>query len=314
VRAVIVSVRGSTVAARYPHSTATESRHVYSVTKSVVSTLVGIALAEGHLRSLDEPLRTLLPGYRRHMSADVAAITLRELMTMTSGLADADQGGAPFQPADSDAVRTILEQGLVAQPGSRWIYSNSAAHLVSAVLRHATGQSVLNYARKRLFDPLGIPSRPAYEGLERLSDPPSFTKPFQQAGFAWATDRQGTHVGGLLLKLTAADMVKLGELHLARGDWHGRRLFPASWIATATTPTALAGDADGSSSYGLMWWLADLGGHPAYAAQGSFGQAIVVVPDLQLVVAVASDDGGVVPLDSAALVPLMAEVIFPAVL
>ena len=189
VRAVLVSVDGATVVAHYRDSAPDETAHVWSVTKSVLSMLVGIAIADGHLRGLEQTLAELLPAYRAHMTPDVAAITLQQLLSMTSGLADAPDGGVTFDPADPDIVRTLLDRPLVAAPGTRWVYSNASAHVVSAALRYATGRSVLDYARTRLFDPLGIRTRPAYEGVEEFASVGVFSEDFQRAGFAWGTDR-----------------------------------------------------------------------------------------------------------------------------
>ena len=311
VRAVLVSVDGSTVAARYRRSGPDQTGHVWSVTKSVLSMLVGIAIHDGHLRGLDQTLAELLPAYRAHMTPDVASISLQQLLSMTSGLADAPDARVMFDPADPDIVRTILDRPLVAAPGTRWLYSNASAHVVSAALRHATGRSVLDYARTRLFDPLGIRTRPAYEGVEEFASVAVFSDEFQRAGFAWGTDRQGVHIGGLMLKLKAADMVKLGELYLAQGSWHGRRIVPAEWVKTSITPVELATQ-DGSS-YGLLWWLFELDGHQAYAAIGSSGQGVLVVPNLHLVVAISSRDDGPLPLELEMLTPLMTDVIMPAV-
>jgi CubicO group peptidase (beta-lactamase class C family) len=246
------------------------------------------------------------------MTPDVASITLQQLLSMTSGLADAPDASVMFDPADPDIVRTILDRPLVAAPGTRWLYSNASAHVVAAALRHATGRSVLDYARARLFDPLGIRTRPAYEGVEEFASISVFSERFQDAGFAWATDRQGVHVGGLMLKLTAADMVKLGELYLGHGSWHGRRIVPAAWVQTSTTPVELATQQDGSS-YGLLWWLFELEGHPVQAAVGHLGQGVLIVPDLRLVVAISSRDDGPLPLELGMLEPLMTDVIMPAV-
>jgi CubicO group peptidase (beta-lactamase class C family) len=306
-----VSVDGSTVAARYRRSGPDETGHVWSVTKSVLAMLVGIAIHDGHLRGLDQTLDELLPAYRAHMTPEVASITLQQLLSMTSGLADAPDASVSFDLADPDIVRTILGRPLIAAPGTRWLYSNASTHLVSAALRHATGRSVLDYARAQLFDPLGIRTRPAYEGVEEFASVAVFSDEFQRAGFAWGTDRQGVHVGGLMLKLTAADMVKLGELYLAQGSWHGRRIVPAEWVKTSITPVKPAPQ-DGPA-YGLLWWLPELNGHQAYAAIGSSGQGVLVVPDLHLVVAISSRDDGPLPLELEMLfTPFMTDVILPA--
>ena len=114
-----------------------------------------------------------------------------------------------------------------------------------------------------------------------------------------------------MLKLTAADLLELGELYLAQGSWHGRRIVPAEWVRISTSPVELATQ-DGSS-YGLLWWLLELDGHPAHAAIGSSGQGVLVVPDLHLVVAVSSRDDGPLPLELEMLLPLLTDAIMPAV-
>ena len=96
-----------------------------------------------------------------------------------------------------------------------------------------------------------------------------------------------------MLNLTATDMVKVDELYLAQGVWHGRRIVPAEWVKTSITPVKFA--PQNGLSYGLLWWLIELNGHQAYAAIGSSGQGVLVVPDLHLVVAISSRDDGPLP-------------------
>ena len=103
-------------------------------------------------------------------------------------------------------------------PGVAFEYSNSSAHLVAAVLQNAVDQPVLDYARARLFDPLGIDTQPAWHGLDTGSPTSGFNKP----GFAWAVDRAGVSIGAFGLKLTPADMIKLGELYVNDGRWRGK--------------------------------------------------------------------------------------------
>ena len=135
--------------------------HVWSVTKSVVSTLVGIAIAEGKISSLDATLPELLPDNAAQMSHDQRSITLRQLLTMSAGFSD-EMGG----PQLSDAkVASILKLPLEVTPGTRFIYSDPGAQLVSAIVTEATGMTTLDYARAKLFGPLGINSTPAYTGV-----------------------------------------------------------------------------------------------------------------------------------------------------
>jgi CubicO group peptidase (beta-lactamase class C family) len=164
IRAIIVTVDGRTRFERYyASSSARESRDIFSVTKSVVSTLIGLAISEGRLR-LDERLSQMLPDYAAVMTPRLARVTLRQLLTMTAGFRDTlntDDMGLGTAP---DWVRYILKRQ-DSTPGEAFHYSNLAVHLLSPILVQATGQSVLAYARTHLFDPLGIPTTPAAQPI-----------------------------------------------------------------------------------------------------------------------------------------------------
>ncbi len=313
VRALLISVDGRTVVERYAGSRPDQTHHLHSVTKSVVSTLVGIAIDQGHIAGVDSTLGELLPRSRDVMTPRVAGVTVRDLLTMTSGFADEGDGGASWDPAQQDAVRTILRSGSVQEPGRFWLNSHASTHLLTAVLAEATGGSVLEFARRVLFEPLGIRTRPAYEGVERLPAPgsaPARSLRFRSAGFAWATDRQGVHVGGALLKLTATDLLRFGQLHLDEGRWNGRQVVPADWVAEAVRPIDVPTNA-ADLSYGYLWWLTELDGHDAYAASGAFGQAVVVVPDLRLVVVMACADDAPATMDGGHVAPFITDVVLP---
>jgi CubicO group peptidase (beta-lactamase class C family) len=307
VRAVLVSRDGETVLAHYRDSTESEFVDVWSVTKSVMSILIGIAVDEGYISDLGLTLGKALPAYRSQMSDQVAAITLRQLLTMTAGL-PAQSPADGFALSADDAVGLILAHGLVGDPGAMFGYSNASAHLAGAVLANATDRPVLDYARQKLFDPLGIATRPAYEGWD-ASDPKSR---FEEPGFGWAADRQGINTGCCLLKLTAPDMAKLGELYLNQGAWHGRRIVSAEWVRDSTTAQVTSkqmGEGLGDVGYGYFWWtLKVLNVHRAYAAVGAYGQLILIVPDLRLIVAVSSRDDGSKNLNDA-VVPMITKVI-----
>ena len=312
VRAVLVSVDGETRIPHYRHGfTATDTTHIWSVTKSVVSTLVGIAISEGILGSLDQNLGELLPEQRSSMSASVAAVTLRELMTMSGGFPGADP---PYETVKriftsrGDLVAYFLKEGQEVPAGTQFLYSNTSSHLVAAVLastlRRSNGdhpRSVFEYARARLFEPLEIDTDPAW--VKPLSD--TRVADFAEAGFGWGTDPNGIPVGAFGLRLTAPDLVKLGELYLNEGTWHGKQIFGADWVEQVTSPSGL------QPQYGLMWWLYTSNGHPVYAAQGYEGQMIVVVPDQQSVTAIESANSPEFAMNDDALLPLLNEVIIP---
>ena len=264
-------------------------QHTYSVTKSVISALVGIAIADGSIGGVDQPLVELLPGeVRRSGEAQLAAVTVQHALTMTCGLqwgetrARYARRSNPVQQMQQtrDWVRYIVTRRIVSPPGSRFEYSSGASHLLAAVLENATGMSVAAYAERRLFEPLGI------------------------SDYAWTTDPRGTHTGGWGLYLRPRDMASLGTLYLNGGRWNGRAIVPEDWVQESTREHVQARPAYGLRGrvrslarrlprrprrdvvgYGYHWWLPDFGG---YAALGAGGQSVYVLPDDRVVVAITA--------------------------
>ena len=197
-------------------------------------------------------------------------------------------------------------------PGVAFEYSNSSAHLVAAVLRNAVDRPILDYARAKLFDPLGIDSRPAWQGWDTRSPTSGFNTP----GFAWATDRDGINVGGLGLKLTSADMVKIGELYVNGGRWHGRQIVSQAWVDESTSAQLSADQEDPSQGqYGYLWWAGEYEGHALFAASGSYSQGIICFPESDVVVVVtAADDPTGGDTLNLTLDPVLDKVIFSPLL
>ena len=278
IRAVLVSQRGDLLAERYYDSDAAEHVDIQSATKSVISTLVGIALTKGDLKSLDQTVGELLPQHRTAMSESSAHTTVRQLLTMTAGWTDYNP-----EPAKPKLVRRILTTGPDGDPGT-FAYTNLGPHLLSAILVQATGMSTLAYARRELFEPLGISSHPAYQGPIAEVDKPEVVN---TNSFRWLRDPDGVHAGPFGLALTAQDMVKIGELWLNGGMWHGRRIFDAAYMnqAAINQVPELEGRTQG---YGYLWWITPLSVHQAYTAHGQWGQVITVVRDLQAVIVISS--------------------------
>jgi CubicO group peptidase (beta-lactamase class C family) len=265
-----------------------DALHVVSVTKSVASALIGIAIDEKIISGLDAALPELFPRYGKYLTADEKSITLRQLMSMTAGFPSGEPGDKILERAfeRTDPIPAILTGGLESSPGEVFSYSNPGSHLVSAVLREALvradgddPRSVLEYARQKLFDPLEIDSSGAQERHVSLGDPAydALTR------FDWGTDATGMHTACCLLRLRPADMIKFGELYLGGGVWHGKQILPPGWVQQTMTAGEL------NSGYGLMWWLdIDPHGHTTWVARGWGGQLIAVVPEHQLVVAIGS--------------------------
>jgi CubicO group peptidase (beta-lactamase class C family) len=283
VRSVLVSVDGRTTISYFNQRRPTDHAHVFSVTKSVISILVGIAVDEGRLR-IDQTLQELLPHHTSSMTPQQASITLRQLLTMTAGISG-DDGGLNLL-AD-DTVAQILSYGMSNDPGVAFEYSNSSSHLVAAVLRNAVDRPLLDYARAKLFDPLGIDTRPAWQGWDTGSPASGFNKP----GFAWATDSAGINIGGFGLKLTAADLVKLGELYVNGGRWHGREIVSQAWVAESTSEQ-LSDEQEKAAQdkYGYLWWVGEYREQPVFEASGSYYQKIRCFPESDVVVVVTAAD------------------------
>ena len=320
IEAVLVSVEGTTKITYYRNGRKPDDAlHVWSVTKSVTSALIGIALDEQIIGSLDQTLDELLPDYRRFMTREEKQITLRQLMDMTAGF-------PPDEPFEviwkvfrhrQDPVPLILTEGLSVEPGAVFQYSSRSAHVVSAVLNaaleRADGQrfsSVLSFARAKLFDPLEIDTRPAYEKPVVLPPPLSYDT---MSAFGWGTDAAGLHSACCLLRLRPADMIKIGELYLGDGVWQGKQILPPGWVEQSTTVGPL------SPEYALMWWRMAVipttdnpTPHDTLIARGSEGQLIAIVPDRQLVVAVGSVPTKDYAIAGSDVSFLLSDVILPA--
>jgi CubicO group peptidase (beta-lactamase class C family) len=297
VRSVLVVRHGDLVYERYWQGLdAGDGHNSYSVTKSFVSALVGIALRDGRLRSLDQTVGELLADHLP-ATADprLRQVTLKQLLTMTSGLAgdDALVGGADSisdrMAQSRDWVRHILGRRLETTPGESWAYSSAGTHLLSAIVADATGRSTMAFARAELFGPLGIGADHALEPKVRDWPPPTQAEleAYEQATVAWPRDPQGYHYGGGFLKLPARDLAKLGYLYLNGGRWDGAQVVPADYVAASTRPQSDPPQDPGD--YGYQWSVTNETGHDSFSALGFGGQLIQVIPDLDLVVVITSD-------------------------
>jgi CubicO group peptidase (beta-lactamase class C family) len=234
---------------------------VYSCTKSVVSTLIGLAMEDGRIGSLDQGLADLFPNRTMgNPSAWKDEMTLRDLLTMTAGF-DAEDSylydwvGLDRMHDAPDALQYVLDLPVIEEPGTRFEYTNGVSHLLSCLINEATGVSALDYARERLFSPLGITEA------------------------EWRTDSLGRNWGYSSLYLTPHDMAKIGYLFLNGGEWDGEQVVPREWVEEATRKHFHAGTL--LDDYGFQWWVSPNG---YYSAIGYIGQFIHVVPDLDLVV------------------------------
>ena len=239
----------------------------HSASKSVTSALFGIAMEEGYIGSVDDLLSDYLPQVLELEDEGKQQITLRHLLTHTSGLEWYEWGGSysnwgEFRSAEN-WVDYILGRRLVYAPGTVFNYSAGNTHLLAAVLERVTGKGLADYAREKLFDPMGMES------------------------VIWGTDPQGIADGGNGLIMSARDAAKFGQLFLDGGIWNGQQLVPADW-ATESTTVKNNGAGDGTGAYGYQLWIRSFGNTDTYYAFGASGQYIVVVPSLNLVTVIAS--------------------------
>jgi len=281
------------------------AHNVYSVTKSVMSMLIGIAIDDGAIAGVEQNLAELLPSDVSVMAPGVGKVTLQQVLTMTGGILDDDSLSDWF--IGPDWVEDVLSTPLEQPAGTGFAYSSRGSHLLAAILHEATGKPVLDFAREKLFDPLGISSEPADQSYFPSSELPAYNR---RPGFGWATDPQGLNLGFADLKVTASDMVSLGQLYLDGGKWQGTQLVPAAWVTTSTTNQQAPGD--DTSGYGYQWGVLESGGHPSFAATGHAGELIHVVPDLGLVVAVSClDDAGL--FDPESFTSMVETYVIPAI-
>ena len=250
---------------------------VRSISKSVTSLLVGLAIGEGKFPSLDSPVLDGFPEHAGLRSARNAGITFRHLLTMAHGQRwdESRSWKSPWNNERQlleagDPVRYVLEQPMAAPPGAVFCYSGGATTLLAAVLARAVGRGLDAYAREAMFEPLGI----ADVDWLRFPNAP------EVAAFAG-------------LRLRPRDLAKLGQLVADDGRWDGRQLLPDGWIAESTTPRLNVEGRPGLF-YGYHWWLGRSLVHGREvgwtAGFGSGGQRLFVVPSLDLVVVVTAFD------------------------
>jgi CubicO group peptidase (beta-lactamase class C family) len=266
-RSLLVQSRGRLVGERYFRGARRSTRaNIKSASKSIVSALVGIAIARGHLRGVDQTVAELLPAYfGPQTDPRKRAITVEDLLTMRSGLESTSFEGYGRWVSSRNWVRAALDQPVVAERGGAggpMIYSTGSTHILSAILTRATGMSTYHFARRFLAEPLGITLRP------------------------WQADPQGIYFGGNEMYLTPREMLRIGTLYLNGGVARGRQVVPREWIERSTQVYTRSGWSD--NDYGYGWWIRTAAGHKVYYAWGYGGQFIFVVPDLELVVVTTS--------------------------
>jgi CubicO group peptidase (beta-lactamase class C family) len=238
--------------AQSPHS-------LFSLSKSFTSTAVGLAISEGKLRLDDEALKFFPDDAPAEPSSNLKAMRVSDLLRMSTG----QQTEPPRRP-DQPWTKTFLAHPVPFKPGTHFLYNTSATYMLSAIVQKVTGQTVLDYLRPRLFEPLGI-------------EHPT-----------WEASPQGITVGGYGLSIRTEDIARFGQLYLKKGKWQGQQLVPEAWIEAATARQTSNGSnpkSDWDQGYGYQFWRCR---HGAYRGDGAFGQYCIVLPEQDAVIAITS--------------------------
>lgn len=235
-----------------------------SVTKSILSILIGIAIDKGFIESVQTPIINYFPS----IDQSKRDITIEHLLTMTTGYEWPEWGewnGRPFPMINSmNWVDYILGRKMIANPGEKMNYDSGASQLLSAILQKVTKRKLSVFAEDMLFKPLGI------------------------SEYIWHEDSKGINIGGFGLSLLTKDMLKIGILMLQKGIWQGKQVVSSEWVEQATSAKSHTYDHIGS--YGYHWWVL-LNEEPKkndphiFFAMGYGGQYLIISPEENLVVA-----------------------------
>lgn len=239
----------------------------YSVTKSISSLLVGIAMDQGHLNSVDQKLYELFPEYSgsiANWSDKKAGLSLKNVLTMSAGY-QWDEWTYTYTDTRNDAnklirsddlMKFVLDLPMAYEPGSRFTYNSGCSMLLSGIVENSTGMSLETFARHNLFDKLGIEE------------------------WQWEQGKDGKFNSGWGLHLKPIDMLKIGKMVRDGGLWEGQRIVSESWLQASQT--------NHISNYGYQWWLSG----DFFSARGWGGQVIAIVPSQGLVVVTTAGDFG----------------------
>ncbi|NPD89741.1 MAG: serine hydrolase [Asgard group archaeon] len=243
------------------------THRLYSVTKSITSALVGIAIREGFIESINQPILDFFPEViTPEMNPEKYNITVEHLLTMTAGLFWSDDFEMmPIMVSQSNPYLYVLGQNLIHKPGDVFQYSSGLTHVLAGIIHRSTGMFLSTFAEEYLFNFIGIDD------------------------YIWETDATGNSLGGSAIFLEPRDMAKFGYLYLQKGNWDGKQLVPEEWVENSTR---LHIDLEGffqELDYGWLWWMIPTSDRIAYTAMGHRGQFITILPDDNAVLVFTGD-------------------------
>lgn len=261
--------------------TASNPVHIASVTKSIFSALIGIALEKKHIKSLDQKVLDFFPEYKiLEGEKAIQNITIRHMLTMTAPYKYKKEPYEKFFESNN-WIKAALDLLGGKEPSQGFTYSAIiGTHILSGILVKATGQSVFDFAKENLFTPLEINVKQNIT----LATKEEYIAFFQDKNISgWATDPQGINTAAWGLTLTPIDMAKIGQLYLDKGLWNGSEIVPKWWVDESTIKHSRWE----KLSYGYLWWIIDNNEH-IYAAIGDGGNVIYINEKEKLVISIAS--------------------------
>lgn len=254
-------------------------QHICSVTKGIVSALVGIGIDQGYIGSVEQTVVDIFGDESfQSMHYMMQGVTVEHLLTMTSGIYSRynSNGNEPMWDRmlrSGNWAEFILHLPVVEKRFGRFDYTSMNSHLLSTIVAKTSGMGTCEFANRYLFDPIGIGYVHSVQALQ-----PDF--PIDEDILCWKSDPQGCSIGGFDLRLRPIDLARLGYLYLRMGEWEGKQIISRTWIEQSVKPHVKGEHSD----YGYQWWVSD--GY--YSAQGFGGQSVYVLPAIDSVVVMTS--------------------------
>ncbi len=288
-RTLIVS-QNSKVLIRKPYKgrNINQAFNIKSASKSIIGLLMGIAIEEGFVPSINEPIKTYFPDYfHRNPDSLKESITVKHLLTMQAGLRSTSSENYGAWVISDNWVEYALNQDFVTETGGQMVYSTGTSHLLSVIISKASGMNTKTFAEKYLFDPLGI-----------------------TVG-GWDKDPQGNYMGGNNMALKPDYMLKIGRMLLDEGVYNNRQLISKAWIFDSFK--TYTNSRYNPYGYGYQWWNQKIGGYSVFFAWGNGGQYIFMIPELDSVIIITSTTLNTTPRRryKEAIFPLLKEQIIP---
>lgn len=279
---IVVQEKSNVIYENYLNGSNKENTiHIASVTKSITSILIGIAIDKGYIKSVNQKVLEFFPDYKtKRGEHTIQDICIKDLLTMT---APYKYKSEPYTKVFTSNDWTKASLDLLGGKGQigDFKYSTIGTHILTGIIGKATGMTVRFFADKFLFEPLGILC-PDNRSIINKEDYMSFLKGLTTSG--WVADNQAVNTGGWGIALKTEDLVKIGSLYLYEGKCNGKQIISSKWIKESTIKHSQMKDL----SYGYLWWVIDRIEHAAYTAIGDGGNIIYVCPKEEIVVGITA--------------------------